>query len=202
MTSRKSIIQISGLKRSGKDFVAKLMKEIIEENKGTVEILSFAEPIKEIICTMLSIEPEYLDDIKNNKNNICVSKDGNIDFMTDARNMIMHFGNEAMKPIFGEDVWVKLMLKRINESEAEVIIIPDFRFNIEHLENALTVLIHNDSIINDTTHASENELANFEFDIVLNNTDYCLNKELVKSYIIRQTEELEIKYNKQINGEI
>lgn len=192
----KSIIQISGLKRSGKDWTAKAIKEIIESNGGTVEILSFAEPMKQIISTMLSIEPELLEELKNNKLNIYYSRNNEMEFMTDARSMIMHFGNEGMKSVFGDDVWVNLMKKRIKESTAEVIIISDFRFNVEHFTEALTVKIVNNSLVNDTTHASENELENFKFDVVLDNTDYCLTAEIIKAEMLKQTENLQMEtYN-------
>lgn len=194
MTSKKekTIIQISGLKRSGKDYTANLMKKEIESNTDEkVEILSFAEPMKTILSKTLSIEPELLDQIKNNKSNIYYSNNKEMEFVTDARSMIMHFGNDAMKPIFGDDVWVKIMKEKIRKSDADVIIISDFRFLVEHLPHALTVLVVNDDIKNDTDHPSENELENFDFDIILDNTKYCLTIEKIKEEMIKQLNKME-----------
>ena len=92
--------------------------------------------------------------------------------LTDFREILMKIGNEAIKPVFGNDVWQKIMLEKIEKSEADIIIIPDFRFAIEHIPNAVTIRINNSDIINDTDHPSETELIDFDFDMSIDNTNY------------------------------
>lgn len=188
------IVLISGYKRSGKDTTAKMMKEIIEDGTSQkVEILSFAEPLKQIIATLFDISVEELEDFKNDPvNNQLYMLTGyqNYERITDFRVLLMRIGNEAMKPIFGEDVWVKIMKDKIAKSDADVIIIPDFRFLVEDAfkkTNSITIRIKNDNIKNTTKHASETELDNYEFDVILDNTGYKLTKEIIKEEMIKQT---------------
>ena len=92
--------------------------------------------------------------------------------LTDFREILMKIGNEAIKPIFGNDVWHKIMWEKIEKSEADIIIIPDFRFTVEHIQNAVTIRIINDDITNDTDHPSETELIDFDFNMSIDNTNY------------------------------
>lgn len=56
------IIGIAGKKRSGKDTVAK----VLIDNHGFGK-LAFADPIKRALCAMLSIEMEYLEEHKDER---------------------------------------------------------------------------------------------------------------------------------------
>ena len=59
----KKLILINGLKRSGKDYTAELIEEII----GDIGIVSFAEPMKKIISETFNISLEQLEDYKNDE---------------------------------------------------------------------------------------------------------------------------------------
>lgn len=118
--------------------------------------------------------------------------------LTDFREILMKIGNEAIKPVFGSDVWQKIMLEKIEKSEADIIIIPDFRFTVEHIQNAVTVRINNSDIINDTDHQSETELIDFDFDMSIDNTNYSQNQEEVSYYC----EQMIDNYIKQKHGDM
>ena len=180
------VILINGKKRSGKDYVAGLLKKKIEENGLSCEIISFAEPLKDILSMTLNVPLEELDDHKNNKTPIWISEEVSYvkngvketyysdKQITDFRAILQNFGTEAMKKWFGENIWVDIALNRIKNSDAGFILIPDFRFLCEHIDNAITLKILNDAVDNDSsdTHRSENELNDFVFDLYLDNSGY------------------------------
>ena len=189
MTSKKTkepeIILISGYKRAGKDTTAQMLKEIFEENQLKVEILSFADTLKNIACIIFNISREQLDKFKNNETPIGTHEwftdclEYYFEELTNFRKVLTKIGNEALKPIFGEDIWVKDIQKKIAASNADIIIIPDFRFKIEHINKAITVRVVNNDIVNKETHPSETELEDFNFDVYLDNTGYQLTKEIL-----------------------
>lgn len=146
---------ISGLKRSGKDYVALKIKELI--NKGS--IISFAEPLKDIMAITLGYSKDELEDLKNNSN-------------LEYRGYLQRFGTEAMKKHFGDDVWANLLLSKIKDDE--VTIVSDWRFKSEYNvlakhHDVITVRVHNDNLTPDS-HISERDLIGFKFDHVLDNT--------------------------------
>lgn len=176
-TREPEIILISGYKRAGKDTTAQMLKKIFEENQLKVEILSFADTLKNIACIIFDISREQLDEFKNNELPVGWQSKYKFEELTNFRKVHTKIGNDALKPIFGEDIWVKDIQKKIAASNADIIIIPDFRFKIEHINKAITVRVVNDDIVNKETHPSETELEDFNFDVYLDNTGYQLTKE-------------------------
>ena len=196
----KNVILINGPARSGKDTIAKYMKEELNKREINVEILSFAEPLKQIIADTFDISLTTLEYYKNNADNISIEciKENRNDFqvleVTNFRRILQRFGTEGMKPVFGNNVWANLVVQKIKQSNAEVFIIPDFRFQIEadtilELENediayCRFMYIHSDmSTISENKHISENDLKDFEFDYIINNmkdklheTKFCINE--------------------------
>jgi hypothetical protein len=177
-------ILINGKKRAGKDFFASLLKVELESAGYTAEVLSFAGPIKDIMSIALNITHDELDEFKNNKASICIQNK----HVSDARQVLQNFGTEAMKKYFGEDVWVNLLCAQAEKTNADFIIVPDFRFFSEHLPGSVTVrIINSDTYSTLDLHRSENELNEFVFDYELDNTGYCLTvnnaKELAQAII-------------------
>lgn len=179
----KSIIQIGGFKRSGKDTLASMIANHYISTGKTVDIFHYADSLKQIAASIFNISLEQLDDFKNNKTKLWrFDEFENAYLVTDFREILMKIGNEAIKPIFGDDVWRNIMSKKIEKSNADIIIIPDFRFNVEHLSNAVTIRILNNDIINDTNHPSETELIDFDFDMSIDNTGYNQTQESISYY--------------------
>lgn len=195
----KVIIQIGGFKRSGKDTISKMIANHYQSSGKLVDIFHYAGPLKQIAASIFDISLEQLDEFKNNKTELyrfntyeepCK--------VTDFREILMKIGNEAIKPVFGSDVWQKIMLEKIEKSEADIIIIPDFRFAVEHIPNAVTIRINNSDIINDTDHPSETELIDFDFDMSIDNTNYSQNQEEISYYC----EQMIDNYIKQKHGDM
>ena len=195
----KVIIQIGGFKRSGKDTISKMIANHYQSKGKLVDIFHYADPLKQIAASIFDISLEQLDEFKNNKTELyrfntyeepCK--------VTDFREILMKIGNEAIKPVFGSDVWQKIMLEKIEKSEADIIIIPDFRFAVEHIPNAVTIRINNSDIINDTDHPSETELIDFDFDMSIDNTNYSQNQEEISYYC----EQMINNYIKQKHGDM
>jgi hypothetical protein len=149
---------LAGAKRSGKDTIGLLLKQILELEGKTVELISFATPLKFILATTLGISLDELTRLKDEPSN-------------PHRSYLQRLGTEAMKPIFGETVWVDIAKKTIKESTANYIIITDFRFPQEHLSNSTTIKVIRDSIVPDSTasHISEQALNDFSFDKIIHN---------------------------------
>ena len=195
----KVIIQIGGFKRSGKDTISKMIANHYQSSGKLVDIFHYADPLKQIAASIFNISLEQLDDFKNNKTQLWrFDEFENTYLVTDFREILMKIGNEAIKPIFGDDVWRNIMSKKIEKSNADIIIIPDFRFNVEHLNNAITIRILNDDIVNDTDHPSETELIDFDFDMFIDNTGYNQTQESISYYC----EQMVDNYIKQKHGDI
>lgn len=174
-----TVILLSGFKRAGKDFIAQALQDHIKKESY---ILSFAEPLKDIICETIEISHEELDYYKNNEISLYGYDDntpfydadptGQYAYHTNYRSMLQRFGSEAMKKWFGDSVWADLMLTRLHKDN--LYIIPDWRFNIEYdvLKehcNLITVRINDDNLSSDG-HSSEEEILDFRFDYVVDNT--------------------------------
>ena len=169
----KVIIQIGGFKRSGKDTISQMIANHYQSSGKLVDIFHYADPIKEHVCKLFNISLEQLDEFKNRKKELwSFDNYDNAYKVTDFRDLLTSTG-DSFKSIFGDDIFLRLMWEKIEKSEADIIIIPDFRFKIEHIPNAVTIRIINDDIVNDTDHPSETELINFDFDMSIDNTNYC-----------------------------
>lgn len=167
------IILINGKKRSGKDFFAEKLQEELYKNQFTSEIIAFADPIKDIIAKTFNISDEDLDNFKNDKIKIAAKlpkMDGYDCYeITDFRKVLQNFGTEAMKTHFGEDVWVNLLRDKVNKSNVDYVIVPDFRFLSENI-SSISIKIENKDVEEGDGHRSETELDNFHFRIVIENT--------------------------------
>lgn len=184
------IIQLLGLARSGKDWTASQFKAYFESQGKSVEIMSYAAPMKRIAAGLFGISLEQLDDFKNRSDKVSIEVYDNENILdktspsfqleTNFRTFLQRLGNDAIKPEFGDDVWAKLAKENIAKSTADVIIIPDCRFAVELNEvGGTTVRIVNNSLPPPMNHPSELELKDYETDYVLNNTDYKLTDEQI-----------------------
>lgn len=197
-TRDKVIIQIGGFKRSGKDTISQMIANHYQSSGKLVDIFHYADPIKEHVCKLFNISLEQLDEFKNSKKELwSFDNYDNAYKATDFRDLLTSTG-DSFKSIFGDDIFLRLMWEKIEKSEADIIIIPDFRFAVEHIPNAITIRINNSDIINDTDHPSETELIDFDFDMSIDNTNYSQNQEEISYYC----EQMIDNYIKQKHGDI
>ena len=137
--------------------------------------------MKKIAATLFGISTERLDEYKNRANTEdtrvdievfdTLSRDNPV-IVTNFRRLLQHLGNDAIKPVFGDDVWANLMQSSINKSTADIILIPDCRFRVElELIGGVTVRVFNPSVPV-MNHTSEIELSDVMADFTLDNADY------------------------------
>ena len=184
----KLIIQLLGQARSGKDWTADQLKTYFESQGKSVEIMSYAAPMKRIAAGLFRISLDTLDDFKNRSDNVSIEVYDDMvktdttstcfQFNTNFREILQRLGNEAMKPEFGDDVWVKLMQANIDNSSADIIIIPDCRFNVElEAVGGVTVRVVNYSLPPPMNHASELELLHYATMYSIDNTNYSVTSD-------------------------
>lgn len=164
------IILLSGYKGSGKDYIGDLIVGSLYKAKKT----AFAEPLKDIASVILNISKDELDIHKNKKSPITI---GGYE-KTDVRVFLQKLGTEAMKPLFGEDVWSNLFLNKLEKlkSTTEFVVVTDFRFVVEydalkdHGYDVITIRVRGNEN-SDDLHHSEVELinSNFKFDYYIDN---------------------------------
>lgn len=107
-----TIILIAGRPRHGKDTHAIYLRNELDNLNISNEIMSFAQAGKDILFDMglITLKPE-LKEIE--------------------RPIMRKFMNAVCKKHMGEHVWVTILLSKIHGSDAECIMIPDWRFPIE-----------------------------------------------------------------------
>ena len=168
----KTIILIGHKKRQGKDTLAAMLADI---TKG--KVLRFADPMKGIIADTFDISVMQLEAWKNDGSSVAhdYPEEGTTWEQT-YRDILQRFGTEAMKKQFGDDVWGKLMVDKIEWESNKVIIIPDFRFETEY--RVLRAAFPKDRIVTVNvvrspesydSHVSETALDEFKYDYVLMN---------------------------------
>lgn len=183
------IILINGKKRAGKDYVAKILKEKL----GNCEIMHYADALKQIISETFEISLEELENFKNENVEIIFNNR-----KTTFRRVLQCFATEAIKPVFGNNIWKRIVLNKMENSSAEYIIIPDFRFPEEYIEGSYTVKVLGGEQLDN--HISEHALNNFKFDYIIDNTKkgdltHCINGLLS---LLRQKEQKCKMLNKEI----
>ncbi len=183
------VIQLLGQARSGKDWTASQFKAYFESQGKSVEIMSYAAPMKRIAATLFDITLEQLDNYKNYPLEYVIDITQLSEFKvpvdihnTNFRRFLQLLGNDAIKPIFGDNVWAKLAKANIDKSTADVIVIPDCRFTVELNEvGGTTVRIVNNSLPPPMNHPSELELLNYVTHYSLDNTDHSLTSEDIET---------------------
>ena len=180
------VIQLLGQARSGKDWTASQLKTYFESQGKSVEIMSYAAPMKRIAAGLFGISLDQLDDYKNNPERVHTRlvdmASNSYSLKTNFRQFLQRLGNEAIKPIFGDNVWAKLAKENIAKSTADIIIIPDCRFAVELNEvGGTTVRIVNNSLPPPMNHPSELELLNYLTHYSLDNTDHSLTSEDIEN---------------------
>jgi len=174
--SKKKIYLISGLKRSGKDTFGGLLANIYAEHGHKVELLSFAAPMKFILATTLGISMDELDTLKDTGG-------------CPHRGYLQRLGTEAMKPVFGEDVWANLAREAADESHADIVIFTDYRFPSESniFPEAITINVERGDVPAGDVHISENALKDTTFDFYIeNNSSLEELREVAKDFINAQ----------------
>jgi hypothetical protein len=174
-------ILIGGDKRAGKDYTALQLSIELNKRGYTTSIMRFADPMKFIIAETFGISLDALDEYKNDTELFGIElkvypnnqPQGVIEY-TDFRAILQRFGSEGMKPVFGSNIWAKLLYEKADKhDDIDFVIVPDFRFLVEYLPSATSIKVVNKLIeaSKTDTHSSENELNDFKWDYSIDNTE-------------------------------
>ena len=180
MPNHTIIIQLLGQARSGKDWTAEQLKLAFESQGKSVAIMSYAAPMKRMTAKLFNTSIDNIEKYKNNPNYysiwVCTPSNHTVIEHFNFRTFLQRMGNEAMKSEFGDTVWADLMLLQIHKSTADIIIIPDCRFQVElgTFPQAITVRVINRDLPPPMNHASETELIDCVTDFTLDNTAHKL----------------------------
>jgi len=186
----KKVILINGFKRIGKDTVAGLLKKELERKNYRVELMSMATPLKKCVCTQLEISFAELEKWKNSEEGIWRENDS--EPISNFRRLLQKTG-DAIKEINGDEIFGVLLGKAVSKSNADFVIVPDFRYQIE-LDGMLstptikpfqiyTIRVEGDRIETPPrTHASEFDLIDrgFQFDVMIRNNKTDTFKTLIE----------------------
>jgi len=135
------IIGLQGKKGVGKNFVASIIQQQVFTNKKVL-ICAFADPIKEFLAEIVGLNKENLygnDDQKNEPTpylweNMPIwlrEKFKSPHKYISFREMLQLTGTEIGREVWGHDLWIKAMHRRILESDADVVVVSDCRFQEE-----------------------------------------------------------------------
>ena len=190
------VIGLSGKIRSGKSRVAKIFKEVLEENGKTCEVKSFASPIYEIVSKLYRTNIKEIQ--KDKRDNVPIyihtrkSNSGLV--LSNYREILQMIGTTA-RDCGDENVWVNSLFGCDNEKimgeftwATDYWIIDDVRFPNE----AQRILDCNGKLIrinrpdaDDNKHIIENSLNDWDkWDLVIENNQKSKkkrNKELSKT---------------------
>ena len=156
----KKFILIGHKKRHGKDTFAKFLSEELKNS----EIVSFATPLKMIVADALGVTYDEQEYSKNNGRIKAFLKFRRLVFLTtDFRTLLQRFGSGKMKYHFGKAVWRDALLRSVENSDARYIIVPDFRFPEEIIEEASTIKVFRPGMPSTDNHISETALDDYIF---------------------------------------
>lgn len=185
----KLIIQLLGQARSGKNWAAEQLKLAFEAQGKSVAVMSYAAPMKRIAASLFGVSLEELDKYKNNPSYysiwVCTPSKHTVLNHFNFRTFLQRLGNESMKPEFGNTVWAELMKTQISQTDVDVVIITDCRFQVElsTFPEAVTIRIINRDLPPPLNHASETELLDFVPDYELDNTAHALKYGIIEDFI-------------------
>jgi len=135
----KKIIAYIGVIGAGKSFSAKNYKKKLESQGKKVEIMSFADAIREMLWKLLKWEPKSNKEYDQFKKSDI--KFDNVSLT--GRELLQRFGTDIMRDMVDKDIWLKQFIKKVNNSEADYILCTDCRF-----ENEVKLLMsHNTEFI-------------------------------------------------------
>ena len=118
------IIGFAGKKGSGKNFAASVINQLAVDEGFTVEEMAFADPLKAMLKHGLGLTDEQLNN-QDLKNVI------DMRYHQTPRQMMQSLGTDWGRYLVSHDIWLVRMRQRIAESNADVILVTDVRFDNE-----------------------------------------------------------------------
>lgn len=144
----KRLFGITGRAGAGKDTVA----DYLGLDHGFMKI-AFADPLRSAASSMFGVDHRHFHDRK-------LKGAEHLYWGMSPRRMLQLLGNDAVKSVFGPDIWVKRW--RLSYSavrDTDHVVVPDVRFDLEaeHIREVGGVIIH--VTRNNGAHALDGEAA-------------------------------------------
>lgn len=127
-----NIIAITGKKGVGKNFICDIIKEAIEQKLegDRIEIAAFADPMKEFIVNILGVDRKLIYGNDKDKQTPTQYQWENMPHWLQEkfgvnggpitiRQSMQIFGTELNREIWDQDIWVKAMLRRIEQAKTK-----------------------------------------------------------------------------------
>lgn len=113
------LIGITGPIGSGKDTTAIFISQVLNAGR-----YSFAEPMREAVSLIFDIP---MNELTTQEGKALYDEYWGFTH----RNLLRLLGNDAMKPVFGDDIWVKRAELALRKMAEEIVVISDVRFDLE-----------------------------------------------------------------------
>lgn len=121
----KLIVGINGLAQHGKDTTASFLQTLLQERGYSCDIIPFAKPIKELCKYVFDMTEEDVNTSAGKKRVIPTG------YGLTSRQIQQKMGTEAFRDVFSQTIWTDFFARAAAKSEADVIAIPDMRFDNE-----------------------------------------------------------------------
>lgn len=108
------IIGLTGKLGSGKDTVFERIRAT--QGLGYIRV-SFADPLKDSVCALFGIDRDDMERLKREDDNrsITVWADDDYPIEMNMRTLLQRYGTESHRDIFGDNFWVDVAMKQIDE---------------------------------------------------------------------------------------
>ncbi len=136
------IFGLAGCKQVGKSSMTKFIRQILAGYK--VEEMALAEPLKDFCIDFFDVPRESVYGSDEQKNTPLQSWDWSLVNQTlrtkynkniadplSGRELLQIVGTDVFRQNFNQDIWVELLFRRVRNSNANVIVVSDVRFENE-----------------------------------------------------------------------
>lgn len=155
------IVGLTGKKRAGKDSAAAALRSI------GFSVDSFAAPIRHFVAEILGIGPDELERAKEEPL-------GFLEGAVTPRRLMQTIGTDWGRWTIDPDLWVKLLVRRIERRQAPHIVITDCRFDNEAVAikelGGIVIEIRRPLLCSTDTHVSENGISTSLIDHTIDNS--------------------------------
>jgi energy-coupling factor transporter ATP-binding protein EcfA2 len=173
-------VGIAGKKGTGKNTLAEMLKEAMEDEGVKVAITGFANPLKLSVYRLFTgdlkaTEERAVQWVDHRKGDWEVTLDSHTTWgeRESFRQFLQRYGTEAHRDTFGENFWVEQALNEFKWAKYDFVILADVRFENE----AEAIQDTGGFILNmkrttpqdGDTHVSEKDLPNDYVDMYVNN---------------------------------
>lgn len=121
----KLIVGINGLAQHGKDTTAAMLQAYLAMRGVTCDIIPFAKPLKDIARYVFDMTDEDVNTSAGKKRVIPTARG------LTSREIQQKIGTESFRDVFYPEIWTDFFTRAAAKSEADVIAIPDMRFDNE-----------------------------------------------------------------------